>query len=556
MYQALYRQYRPQRFDSVVGQEHITRTLLSQLAQGTVGHAYLFTGTRGTGKTTCAKLLARAVNCENPDHGNPCNECPSCKNILSGASLDVTEMDAASNTGVDDMRALLDEAMYPPVAMKKRVYIIDEVHMLSTSAFTALLKTLEEPPEHILIILATTELYKVPATILSRCQRYDFRRAPAETIAQNLMAIAQDAGIPLADDGALLLARLGDGSFRDAQSLLERCRASDAETLDKAAVLEVLGIAGESASLRMAETVAACDTAGTLRELEERAREGQDLRAVIEELAAVLRDVLIYQSTHDETLLRTGYDVQRLEALAASVPAQRLAELIQTITDAVSRMQRTGVSRLEVELCLIRLTTLSNTAPAEARPAAVTAAPAAVPVIPEALLARLAALENQVQQGLTAPARPKKAKGGDSPDDDMPLDSLEPPPEEGESAPAAPQAAPEPPPDPANVPKLDPGMEQALVDATKRAMPPIKQSFFEMMEKYFDGKTLTLITDAVCEILMKDANARNIIDHAVRQVFGPNVTLRYSTAAPKVQEPDASGFDAIMDNFQKYAKEE
>ncbi|MBE6931676.1 MAG: DNA polymerase III subunit gamma/tau, partial [Ruminococcaceae bacterium] len=165
MYQALYRQYRPQRFDSVVGQEHITRTLLSQLAQGTVGHAYLFTGTRGTGKTTCAKLLARAVNCENPDHGNPCNECPSCKNILSGASLDVTEMDAASNTGVDDMRALLDEAMYPPVAMKKRVYIIDEVHMLSTSAFNALLKTLEEPPEHILFILATTELYKVPATI-------------------------------------------------------------------------------------------------------------------------------------------------------------------------------------------------------------------------------------------------------------------------------------------------------------------------------------------------------------------------------------------------------
>jgi len=554
MYQALYRQYRPQRFDSVVGQEHITRTLRAQLAQGTVGHAYLFTGTRGTGKTTCAKLLARAVNCENPQDGNPCNECAACKSILSGASLDVTEMDAASNTGVDDMRALLDEAMFPPVALKKRVYIIDEVHMLSTSAFNALLKTLEEPPEHILFILATTELYKVPATILSRCQRYDFRRADAETIAGNLLSIAQDAGIPLVEEGALLLARLGDGSFRDAQSLLERCRASDAATLDKAAVLACLGIAGESAALRMAETVAACDTAGALRELEERAREGQDLRAVVEELAAVLRDVLIYQSTRDESLLRTGYEVSRLAVLAQTVSAQRLAELIQTITDAVSRMQRTGVSRLEVELCLIRLTTLSQTAPASAQPAAAAAAAPAPAVIPDALLKRLADLENQVQQGLAAAPRGKKSARGEAADDgdEPPLDSLEPPPEEG--APAAPAAVPAP--EPANVPKLSPDMEQSLLAAAKRAMPPLKYSFFEMMEKYYDGKTLTLITDAVCEILMKDKNARAIIEHAVKQVFGPGTALCYSTAVPKKTEPDTSGFDAIMDNFQKYAKEE
>ena len=223
MYQALYRKYRPQTFDAVYGQRHITVTLQNQVQYGRVSHAYLFTGTRGTGKTTCAKILARAVNCEHPVNGNPCNECPSCRGIMDGSILDVLELDAASNTGVDNMRAILEETTYPPANVKRRVYIIDEVHMLSAGAFNALLKTLEEPPEYVMFILATTELHRVAATILSRCQRFDFKRVDPREIASNLSAIAEKEGVRISPKALDLLAKLADGSVRDSLSLLERC---------------------------------------------------------------------------------------------------------------------------------------------------------------------------------------------------------------------------------------------------------------------------------------------------------------------------------------------
>lgn len=226
MYQALYRKWRPKTFADVVGQEHITETLQRQVAEGRLSHAYLFTGTRGTGKTTCAKILARAVNCEHPENGNPCNRCPSCLGIESGRLLDVVELDAASNNGVDSVRALRDEAIYSPAQVKKRVYIVDEVHMLSTPAFNALLKILEEPPEHLMFILATTELHKVPATILSRCQRFSFRRIQPKDIVGRLNYIAGQENIDLKEDGAALLARLSDGALRDALSLLDQCAAT------------------------------------------------------------------------------------------------------------------------------------------------------------------------------------------------------------------------------------------------------------------------------------------------------------------------------------------
>ena len=223
MYQALYRKWRPRTFDDVVGQKHITDTLKNQVQTGRLSHAYLFIGTRGTGKTTCAKILARAVNCEHPVNGNPCNCCPSCLGIESGAILDVVELDAASNNGVDNVRELREEAVFSPAAVKKRVYIIDEVHMLSVSAFNALLKILEEPPEHLMFILATTELNKVPATIISRCQRHSFRRIDTSTTAKRLYEIAQRENFQLEPDAAELLGRLADGSMRDGLSLLDQC---------------------------------------------------------------------------------------------------------------------------------------------------------------------------------------------------------------------------------------------------------------------------------------------------------------------------------------------
>ena len=242
MYQALYRKWRPKTFSEVIGQDHITQTLQRQVAEGRISHAYLFTGTRGTGKTTCAKILAKAVNCEHPEDGNPCGKCPSCQGIDSGLFLDVQELDAASNNGVDQVRALQDEAVYTPANVKMRVYIVDEVHMLTPAAFNALLKILEEPPEHLMFILATTEIHKVPATILSRCQRFSFRRIQPRDIARRLALVAKEEGIELEAGGVEIISRLADGALRDALSLLDQCAAAGG-AIDAPAVLEVLGLA-------------------------------------------------------------------------------------------------------------------------------------------------------------------------------------------------------------------------------------------------------------------------------------------------------------------------
>ena len=257
MYQALYRKWRPQTFDDVIGQKHITETLKNQVRTGRLSHAYLFIGTRGTGKTTCARILARAVNCEHPVDGNPCGTCAACRGIADGSILDVVELDAASNNGVDNVRALREEAVFSPAAVKKRVYIVDEVHMLSTSAFNALLKILEEPPEHLMFILATTELQKVPATILSRCQRHSFKRIEAPTIAAYLETIAQREGFTLTKDAAELIARLAEGGVRDALSLLDQCSAS--EKIDLDAVYSAMGLAGNRRTASLLDRVLAHD---------------------------------------------------------------------------------------------------------------------------------------------------------------------------------------------------------------------------------------------------------------------------------------------------------
>ena len=356
MYQALYRKWRPRTFDDVVGQAHITETLKRQVATGRLSHAYLFTGTRGTGKTTCAKILARAVNCEHPVDGNPCNACPSCLGIESGSILDVLELDAASNNGVDQVRALRDEAVYTPAAVRKRVYIVDEVHMLSTPAFNALLKILEEPPEHLMFILATTELHKVPATIKSRCQQFSFKRILPGQIAQRLGYVAGQEGIDLTGEGAALLARLADGGMRDALSLLDQC-AGAGQRVDEQEILDTLGLAGNLETARLMGLIAAHDTAGALETLGRLYGNGKDVSSVLEELSSLARDLLLRKTAPQggTALLTGGYDGNTMRSLGEQFTAPRLLQILKLLQSTLPELARSSSRRTDAELCLIRL---------------------------------------------------------------------------------------------------------------------------------------------------------------------------------------------------------
>ena len=356
MYQALYRKWRPKTFADVVGQEHITETLQRQVAEGRLSHAYLFTGTRGTGKTTCAKILARAVNCEHPENGNPCNRCPSCLGIESGRLLDVVELDAASNNGVDSVRALRDEAIYSPAQVKKRVYIVDEVHMLSTPAFNALLKILEEPPEHLMFILATTELHKVPATILSRCQRFAFRRILPKDIVARLNYIAGQEHIDLKEDGAALLARLSDGALRDALSLLDQCAAAGG-AIDATAVLDALGLAGNVQTAQLMSLILSRDTRGALALLGKLYDGGKDVGAVLGELSTLSRELLIRATAGEggESLLSGAYDANTLADLSRKGTPARFIQLCTLLQETAAQLQFSVNRRTDAELCILKL---------------------------------------------------------------------------------------------------------------------------------------------------------------------------------------------------------
>jgi len=356
MYQALYRKWRPRTFDDVVGQSHITDTLKQQVASNRLSHAYLFTGTRGTGKTSCAKILSRAVNCQNPQNGNPCNQCPACLGIENGSILDVLELDAASNNGVDQVRALRDEAVYTPAAVRKRVYIVDEVHMLSTPAFNALLKILEEPPSHLLFILATTELHKVPATIKSRCQQYSFKRILPGQISQRLSYIAQQEGIDLTANGAALLARLADGGLRDALSLLDQCSGAH-QRVDEQQILDTLGLAGNLETANLMGQIAGHDTSTALETLSTLYANGKDVGSVLGELSALARDLLLRKTAPrgGAALLAGGYDEATMRSLGEQFSAQRLLQILTLLQETTSNLSRSSNRRTDAELCLIRL---------------------------------------------------------------------------------------------------------------------------------------------------------------------------------------------------------
>ena len=356
-YQALYRKYRPQTFDDVSGQLAVTQTLKTQVVSGKLSHAYLFTGSRGTGKTSCAKILAKAVNCLHPDNGNPCNQCEACRAIDAGSCMDVLEIDAASNNGVDNVRDLRDDAVYSPSQVRKRVYIVDEVHMLSLSAFNALLKIIEEPPEHLLFILATTELHKVPATILSRCQRFSFRRISQEDIAARLQYVAYQENIDLDEGAARVIARLADGAMRDGLSLLDQCASATTGELTAEKVYDCLGIAGEQKCGALLSFCADRDTGKALSLFHELYSQGKDLGALLDELESLLRDLLILKTAPASgvaMLSGVAPDSETAE-LANKLSTGELVRMMQTVQDTLSCFSRSAGRRMDAEMCIVRL---------------------------------------------------------------------------------------------------------------------------------------------------------------------------------------------------------
>ena len=381
MYRALYRKWRPQRFEDVVGQRAIVAALKNQIAAGRVGHAYLFTGVRGTGKTTCAKIFAKAVNCLDPQNGDPCGQCPVCRGIDDGSILDVVEMDAASNNGVDDIRDLRDETAYTPSTCRYKVYIIDEVHMLSTAAFNALLKTLEEPPAHVIFILATTEIQKVPATIRSRCQRYDFTRISPEDIAGRVAQVAGAEGLSLTEGAAGLIARLADGALRDALSILDTC-AGVTSQIDETVVRQMAGVTDRSYLFRMSDALSARDAASALAELAALRQQSVDIKRLTEELIAHYRSLMLAALPGGRELL-SGVSPEEEALYLEKGPALGRREAVRAIRalgGALEHMARGSDQRIELELALFALTEPEAQATA---PAAQTVSAAARPARPE-----------------------------------------------------------------------------------------------------------------------------------------------------------------------------
>ena len=549
MYQALYRKWRPRTFDDVVGQPHITETLKRQVAAGRLSHAYLFTGTRGTGKTTCAKILARAVNCENPVDGNPCNRCPACLGIESGAVLDVLELDAASNNGVDQIRALRDEAIYTPAAVRKRVYIVDEVHMLSTPAFNALLKILEEPPAHLMFILATTELHKVPATIKSRCQQFAFKRISPKAIADRLAYVAEQEGLTLTAPAAALLARLADGGLRDGLSLLDQCSGGGGEITEET-VLSVLGLAGSRRTAQILDSVSRRDTAGALQGLDELYRDGKDMGALLGELSSLVRDLLIRKTAPEggQGLLTGGYEEKTLRALAEGFTAAELVQMMGILQKAQADLYRSSSRRLDAELCLIRLCDRHLAEDVEG------------------LTARISRLEEQLARGVPAapaaqPAQPVRGPEPPAPvseeppplvDQDLPPWDVEPAPPAAPVRPAPPKPQPQPSPAPAqSSPPPAQGNSWNGFLAGLKDLPPMAQSFLrkpDTVTGVFDETSLTLWVDSdLTKGVLSRGDTLKRLEQAAEGYTGQPHRVFVKVGKPQPPEPSAPAEDKFND---------
>ena len=553
MYQALYRKWRPKTFSDVVGQEHVTETLQRQVAEGRLSHAYLFTGTRGTGKTTCAKILAKAVNCEHPENGNPCNKCQSCLGIESGGFLDVMELDAASNNGVDHVRALRDEAIYSPAQVKKRVYIIDEVHMLSIAAFNALLKILEEPPEHLMFILATTELHKVPATILSRCQRFAFRRILPREIVGRLNYIAEQEGIDLRPDGAELLAHIADGALRDALSLLDQCAAAGG-TIDSAAVLDALGLAGNLQTAQLMDCVLRRDTKAALLLLHRLYGSGKDVGAVLGELSALARDLLISKTAPEggAALLTGGYDSQTMDGLLRQADSARLIAICTTLQRAAADMNVSVNRRTDAELCLLklcdetlsgdlsainaRLARLEQQMTAGVRYAAAESTAQVVPAPAEKPApARAAAKPTAVEDEAPPPWEDSVPAPADESFDDAPPPYGEPAePERPQSATPAPAPQAAEPKAEASAPTGDSDIWLALMESYKNRLTPDKRAFVGQADGRLANGVLTVYCPTAVTKAMLDTEAvAAVLREVTGQSVGQAIAVRFVVGEPE-----------------------
>ena len=570
MYQALYRKYRPRTFEDVVGQEHITETLRRQVELGRTGHAYIFVGTRGTGKTTCAKILSRALNCEHPVNGDPCNECAACRGIDSGAIMDVIEIDAASNGGIEDIRALREAANYTPADVRKRVYILDEAHMITPAAFPALLKILEEPPEHLVFILATTDLAKIPITILSRCQHFSFRRILPEDIAGRLKYVASKEGFGLTDGAAALLARLGDGSMRDALSLLDQCLPAD--TVDENAVIRAVGIMGAEDTVKLWSAIARADSAGALELFDASYRGGAEPISILKDLLSLARDMLMVRVAPKGSagLLTGAFDAPRLRQLSEAVDTGRLMALAEILQDNVSSMKDARDKRVKAELCVIKLVGTVSGAYREAESFA--PAPQTPPVA--------AKYEKKQTPSKPSPAPAKRTNAAPEPpppweeegpppitDEDLPPEEAQyPQPDNAPPAAAAEPESPATPEAPADIgpePEPAPGGGETGGDWWERTL--------KICGETLDGAKMNVITPSgnvtprlsgshltlyvhniFVQMTVDTREVRNAVGEAASRVLGTPVTVTVTVGAPDDGGPskpaldDLARFDGIV----------
>ena len=595
MYRALYRKWRPQRFEDVVGQRAIVAALKNQIAAGRVGHAYLFTGVRGTGKTTCAKIFAKAVNCLDPQNGDPCGQCPVCRGIDDGSILDVVEMDAASNNGVDDIRDLRDETAYTPSTCRYKVYIIDEVHMLSTAAFNALLKTLEEPPAHVIFILATTEIQKVPATIRSRCQRYDFTRISPEDIAGRVAQVAGAEGLSLTEGAAGLIARLADGALRDALSILDTC-AGVTSQIDETVVRQMAGVTDRSYLFRMSDALSARDAASALAELAALRQQSVDIKRLTEELIAHYRSLMLAALPGGRELL-SGVSPEEEALYLEKGPAlgrREAVRAIRTLGGALEHMARGSDQRIELELALFALTEpeaqaaapAAQTAPA-ARPARPEPAePAAQPAVrpfasgPVAPAPQPAPAAPPVQAAQPVQAAPATEDAGDLPpwDDPQPVrqatpsappaealpwDEPAPPPPEPEEAPLPPEPPVQEEPAPAAQPAFaaDPQLDKPRRVAGREINPypqwadvvdrirdtdPMLYGYLKKSKAYFDGVRVLIDGGKTFrDFIRVNKGSQRLIKKLIAEVSGIAVPIGPYEPEKAASRPRASAEESL-----------
>lgn len=550
MYQALYRKYRPKVFADVVGQDHVTRTLMNEVRTGRHSHAYLFTGSRGTGKTTCAKIFAKAVNCEHPVNGDPCNECEVCRGIDSGAVLDVVEIDAASNNGVDSIRDIRDEANFTPVSGTYRVYIIDEVHMLSTGAFNALLKTLEEPPEHVKFILATTEVHKLPATILSRCQRFDFRRISPEDISARVQTVAEREELSITPDAANLIARLADGALRDALSILDQCMGHGRE-IDEDVVRSVVGLAGRQHLFTLSDSILRRDSATALEQINDLHNRSCDMERLCGELINHFRNLMVCKAVRDphDLIVCSEQELQEYRETAKSCSMDDLLAILDVLGETLTDIRKGLNRRVEMEMAILRLCAGAEAPPDRGRRASRPAGPAVSAPTPESKPLSKAEPEPKPAPGPEPPAPAVESPTGiPLPDDgDLPAgpeeeDVTYAPPTESyrpsslDDQPMAPKAPSAPAPKPTAEPATDTTVEDgplsqetwnAIVRATTARDKPLigAMSSARAVKK---GNTLFIQPNNILleKFLRKDAHHQAMVRAAVEQVLGTALAVR------------------------------